>query len=252
MARRIGRAVFGDLPKTPKLVQEGRRLAYKDEGSGSLFAWPILAAAKKLKGKERVNRSLYEKYHRPLKNADERLGRLLEKELGTEKLFRQVDVLPTQRTMGKGKHRALIEHETHSATAPLTKAVKVVTPLAATMYAAKLLDKTGGDHMAAEEQKPVENKDALLKEAADALDLAQRREEAVKIAFEMVERGKVSPFENYGEFAEKVASLLEKDLRVVQEAMAMDADMADFGKIASESSTPSDASTAFYHRLAEE
>lgn len=254
MVRRLARAVAGDSKKTPELVREGRRQAFKDEGAGSLFAWPILAAARKLKGKERVNRALYDKYHRPLKNIDERLGRLLERELGTKKLFRQVDVLPTRRTMGKGKHRALIEHETYSATAPITKAVKIVSPLAATMYAANLLDKTGGDRMAAEEQTDTmgEDKDSLLKEAADALDLAERREEAIKLAFAMVERGKVPPFETYDELTEKVASLLEKDLRVVEEAMQMDADMANFGKVAADGGSPTDASAAFYHRLAEE
>lgn len=98
----------------------------------------------------------------------------------------------------------------------------------------------------------VESKDGLLKEAVDALELAGRHNQAVKLAFQMVERGKVPPFENYAQFEEKVASLMEKNLSVVEEALGMDVDMADFGKVASTGGVPQDAATAFYHRLAED
>ena len=98
----------------------------------------------------------------------------------------------------------------------------------------------------------IESKDVLLKEAADALEVAQRRNEAVKLAFQMIERGKVAPFENYEQFEEKVASLMGKDLRVVEEALGMDVDMADFGKVASTGGVPQDAAAAFFHRLAED
>ena len=217
----------------------------------SLFAWPGLAVARKLKGKGTVDQALYSRFHRPLKNVDEKLGRLLERELGAKKLFRQVDVLPTRRTMGKGKHRVRIEHETRSATAPLSKAVKIVAPLAATLYVADKLDKTGEEIMA--DQAPIENKDTLLKQAADALDSAQKRESAVKIAFDMVERGKVPPFETFSEFEEKIASLMQMDLRVVEEALELDIDMPDLGKVASEGGpAPTDATSTFYHRLAED
>jgi len=247
LAGRIAR----DSPGTSKLVREGRKAAVKGEGAGSLFLWPALSAAKKLKGKAKVEGALYEKYHRPLKNIDEKMGRVLERELGTKKLFRQVDVLPTRRTMGRAKHKALAEVETHSATAPISKAVKAITPLAATLYVAGKLDKTGGDNMSNNELD-IENKDVLLKEAADALDSAQRRDEAVKLAFSMIERGKIAPFADYNEFQTKVASLMEKDLRVVEEALNMDADMPDFGKVASSGGQPEDAAAAFFHRLAED
>ena len=222
------------------------------EGTGSLFAWPLLALARKLKGKKKVQRALYDKYHRPLKNVDEKAGRLLERELGTKKLFRQVDVLPAGRTM-RGKHRALIEHETHSATAPVTKAVKAVTPLAATLYVADLLTKKGEADMADQnDSAPVEDKDTLLKEAAVALNEAQRREDAIKLAFSMVERGKIPACESYGDFTEKVAGLMAKDLNVVREALDMDVEMPEFGKVASEGGTPSSPEAAFQHALADE
>lgn len=92
----------------------------------------------------------------------------------------------------------------------------------------------------------------LLKEAAQALEMAHQRDNAVKIAFEMVERGKIPAFETRHQFEEKIASLMEKDLRVVEEALEMDAPMADFGKIASSGPAPTDAAAAFYHSLAED
>ena len=92
----------------------------------------------------------------------------------------------------------------------------------------------------------------LLKEAAHALEVAHQRDGAIKLAFDMVECGKIPPFETRAEYEEKVASIMEKDLRVVREALEMDAPMADFGKIASSGPKPTDAAAAFYHTLADE
>lgn len=102
-------------------------------------------------------------------------------------------------------------------------------------------------------QDLIENKDALLKEAADLLDVAQRRDDAVKLAFSMVEKGKIPPFENYSSFQEKVASLLDKDLRVVEQALELDADSPSLGigKVAADGASQ-DATDAFYHRLADD
>jgi len=92
----------------------------------------------------------------------------------------------------------------------------------------------------------------LLNKVAHALEAAHQRDGAVKVAFEMVERGKIPAFESRAEFEEKVASLMEKDLRVVEEALEMDAPLADFGKIASSGPAPIDPAAAFYHALAED
>jgi len=91
----------------------------------------------------------------------------------------------------------------------------------------------------------------LLKEAAAALDVAQKRDDAVKLAFEMVERGKIPTFQDHSQFMDKVAELMSKDLRVVEEALEMDSSMADFGKVASEGGTPTDAHSTFFHNLAD-
>jgi len=97
----------------------------------------------------------------------------------------------------------------------------------------------------------IDDKDALLKQAADALDLAQKREDATKLAFSMVERGKIPPFDSYAAFQEKIASLMEKNLRVVEEALELDVDAAPLGKVAAET-IPSDPTAAFFHRLTDD
>jgi hypothetical protein len=105
--------------------------------------------------------------------------------------------------------------------------------------------------MSNQNHKGTSHQQELLKEAASALDLAQRRTDAEKLAFSMVERGKITSFQTHGEFQEKVAELMQKDLRVVEEALDMDASMADFGKVAAEGGQSDDAHSAFFHTLAE-
>lgn len=248
-ARELLRRLTRDVPGTPKVVRHGRRAKMTGEGTGSIFLWPIQAIARKAKGKAKVDRALYEKLHRPLLNIDQKAGRQLEKEFGTKRLFRQVDVLPTGRKI-KGQ-RALIEHERHSATAPLSKTVKAVTPLAAILYASNLMSKQSEDKTA--EAQEVTGKEALLKQAADALEHAHIRQEAEKLAFEMVEQGRISPFQNFDQFQQKVASLMDKGIEIVREALDIESPAADFGKLA-EAKGPSGSSpeAAFYHRLAGE
>ena len=99
---------------------------------------------------------------------------------------------------------------------------------------------------------PQTKKNELLKQAADAIDGARRREEATKLAFTMVEHGKVAPFESHAALEEKVASLMTKDLEVVKEALSMDVDLPNFGKVANDSPTAGDPTATFFHSLAEE
>lgn len=98
----------------------------------------------------------------------------------------------------------------------------------------------------------VEDKDGLLKEAAEALKQADRRVSAEKLAFSLVERGKIPAFQSYDAFQEKVASLLTQDLQIVEQAIELDVSAPELGigKVASEANVPSDATEAFFHRLA--
>lgn len=96
-----------------------------------------------------------------------------------------------------------------------------------------------------------ENKNALLKEAASALDKADRHERAEKLAFTMVERGKIPPFHSYTSFQEKVASIETEDLDVVQKALELDTGGAlQLGKVAEATTAASqDAHDRFFNRI---
>lgn len=252
--RDLLRRAVADSPSVTKTIAEGRRAALKGESTNSLFGGAARWVANKVKGKDKVDDWLYERLHRPLKNLDEKGGKLLADKLHAPKLFHQVDVLPTSSKI-EG-NRALIEHGTHSATAPIGKASKVITPIAASLYVADKLNKDTSDKMT-EAQPPSEDKNQLLKEASAGLRRAYRRKEAEKLAFSLVEKGKIKPFESFEQFQDKVAEIESKDLAVVKEALAMDAQLADFGKVA-EDQRPSggavgtDAATSnFFHTLAD-
>lgn len=206
-----------------------------------------MTALKKLKGKNKIDNLLYEKYHRKLINADERLGRVLAQHGPSERLFSTKEIVPTKRKL-RGLP-ASVEHESFAATAPVKKVMKVVTPLAAGAYISEKLGSDTGATMANDKAK------ALMKQAAETIERHRRRDEAVKLAMQMVERGKCEPFKSYGEFEEKVAALEAKNLEAVREALDMDGDLADFGKVASpETPVPpgsNKAEVAFFHRLSE-
>ena len=244
---RIAKKVFGDVKEVPQIVHEGRRALHKGEGAHSMALWPFVAALKKLKGKDKIDSFLYEKYLKRIRNADERLGKVLAQHGPSEKLFSTKELVPTRKKI-KGLP-AHVEHESFAASAPVSKAMKVVTPLAAGMYLTeKLSSQQSGATMANDEAK------SLIKKAADAIERYRRREEAVKLAFAMVERGKCNAFENYEDFQEKVSSLEIKNLDAVKEALEMDSELADLGKVASEQRAPSGSAGAemnFFHRLSE-
>lgn len=244
----LAKRVFGDVKEVPQIVQEGRRALHKGEGTHSMTLWPLMAALKKLKGKNKIDSALYDQYHRKLINANERLGRVLAQHGPSERMFSKTEIVPTKRKIkGLPSH---VEHKTYSATAPLEKAVGVVSPLAAGMYVSEKV----GAHVRGE---PMSNDDAktLMKNAASAIAEFSRRDQAIKLAMSMVERGKCEPFKSVSELEEKVASLMEKNLDAVREALDMDGELTDFGKVASpQTEVPAGSNRAemtFFHRLSE-
>jgi len=240
---RLARKVFGDSKDVPKIVHEGRRALHTGEGAHSMFLWPFMTAIKKLKGKKVIDKTLYERYLRRTKNVDEKLGKQLAQHGPSERLFTVKETVPTKRRI-KGLP-ASVEHESHSALAPVTKVTKAVTPFLAGMYLSEKLDSSGAK---------MDNRQQLMKRAADAIEGHRRKEEAIKLAMLMVERGKCEPFASWHELQEKVATLETKNLDAVREALEMDSDLADFGKVAAPEqsvSTGSKAESNFFHRLSE-
>jgi hypothetical protein len=243
---RLAKKVFGDVKEVPQIVHEGRKALYKNEGTHSIVLWPFLTALRKLKGKEKINNALYNSYTRKLKNADERLGRALAQHGPSQKLFRIKEQVPTKKKI-KGLP-ASVEHETYAASAPVTKASRIGGPMALGYLASEKLGSDSGVTVANEEAK------TLMKQAADRIELFERHNEAIKLAFAMVEKGKCPAFESFEEFQTKVALLEEKNLEAVKEALEMDAEL-ELGKIASEQSMPvpgiAGATMQFFHKLSE-
>ena len=244
---RLTRSLVGDSPLVPKIVQEGRKVIGKNEGAHSLATWPIVAALRKLKGKDKVNSAIYDKYLRKVNNLDDRAGAALAQHGPSKRLFTHKEIVPTKRKIkGLSGHA---EYEGYKASAPVRKAMGVVTPLAAGMY---LSDKLSGSSH--KEEKMNKQAQDLMKQAADKIEALERREQATKIAYLMVEKGKCEPFGTYEELEEKLASLLQKDLKVVETALEMDADLTNFGKVASDNNPSAgpgldQATGRFYARL---
>jgi len=208
--------------------------------------WPFVAALKKLKGRNEIDRVIYSKYIRRLKNLDERVGRTFAQHGPSESLFAVKESIPTSRKI-KGL-KASVEHNGYSALAPVTKASKAATPFLAGMYVSDKLskhEKTAGDTMKTRE---------LMKQAADTIEVHRQRDDQIKIAMLMVERGKCEPFSSMSELEEKIASFEGKSLDVIREALDMDTDLADFGKVASNDVVIAGSDRAemnFFHRLSE-
>ena len=247
----VAKKLFGDSKHVPHIVHEGRKALHAGEGTHSFFLWPLMAAIKRLKGKQVIDSTLYQKYHRRLIAADDKMGRILAQHGPSEKLFSSREIVPTTKKIrGLPAH---VAHEGFSASAPIKKMMGVATPLMAGTYASEKLNpethKKTGALMASDKAK------ALMKEAADTIERHRRREEAIKIAMEMVERGKCEPFKTHEDLMSKVASLEEKNLDAVREALDMDSDLSDFGKIASPTSPEvrgaNKAEADFFHRLSE-
>jgi hypothetical protein len=237
------RRLTADAPGTSRLVREGRRRAFTGEGTHSLFLGPAAWLAGKIGDKAKVEKWIYERVHRPMKNVDERAGRALARAGVGKRLFRHVDVLPTSRRMGKNK--TSIEHETHSLTAPIGKATRVATPVLAAMAL--------GDLASKKEQATMNDGRELAKEAAEKLASFITRDHAIKLAFRMVEERRCKPFGTLEEFEEKVASIVEKGPEVIEQALDIGPVGESVGALSqektAEAAAAEDPHAAFFHRL---
>ncbi len=241
--RDLLKKLVSDAPGLSRAVKRGRREAFANEGTNSLFMGPVAWAAKKVKGKDAVEKALYDKWQRPIKNVDEKAGKALADAGIAPSWWRHVDALPTGRKMGGNK--AFIEHETHSVTAPIAKASKAATPLLAAIALGDIAGKMENMSDAKE----------LAKEAADKLAAYAVREEAEKVAFALVEQRMCKPFSSFEEFDAKVASIVETGPDVVKAAMELKPTSEAIGTLSQEKTAEAqlaeNPTAAFFHRLSQ-
>lgn len=255
------RRLVADAPGTSALIREGREAAFKGSGTNSIVAGIPLWLTKKLTGQLAARRAgggvagkaarvaredafeskVYQRYHRPLKNVDEKAGRFLATHGVGKNFFQHVDELPVSDTIGG--HKAVIKHETHSLTAPLAKAVATATPFLAAAKVGDIISK----------KDDMKKQASLLKEAADRIEQYETREQAIKLAFQLVEEKKATPYASYEEFETKVAAIVEKGPQRVADALEMQPLEQELGKLSHEktASVGGNPAEAFFHTLSQ-
>lgn len=165
-----------------------------------------------------------------------------------------------------------IKHHYPSVSAPVRKAGKIGAPILSSLYIMDALSshkknklakqmgltRTEFDYLKELEKKShvkegimadgdkilvskaeIEKTAAALRKAGDikkkSVELektAALKERAAKVAFSLVERGSVPTFKNFEDFQEKVASLMEQDLDVVEKALELNTqDLVSFNGI---------------------
>lgn len=190
-------------------------------------------------------KKLKTKYNRFVRNVDENLGaKLYNPTKGKKSIFRK-----TEHVKIPGLN-ATVEHAYPSIMAPVGKTMAIATPIMGALYLSEKLNKESGENSTdlgynkleksssvmedkmVDKDKILVSREELEKTAAalkkvkqiseDKINLektAAHKERAEKIAFTLVERGAIPTFKSYSEFQEKVASLLEENLDVVEKAL---------------------------------
>jgi hypothetical protein len=127
------------LESLPREVQEGlkREAVQQSGGPLSLAAWGPEELAKKILGKERVDRVMWEGVSKPAHSANVILGKGGQKIPFMKGLFTEKKKLPIG-PEGKNLYK---EVSYPSATAPLTKGLAIATPIVMGVQLDKLLQK---------------------------------------------------------------------------------------------------------------
>ena len=187
---------------------------------------PFKWGAKKLFGEKKVNDAVWKYLQSPIIKADVALGEQahkLTKKIsgGTGSLFLDSKLLPMGSKSTKGGKTGRVEVDIPSITAPVTSVGRFVMPLLGATKAEEMLR---GDHKM---NNPVITKADLQKTAAMLESLKgqkneyEKKAQATKLLFKQAELGQIIFPKTHNEFQEKVAELMQKDLKVVEEAIKM-------------------------------
>lgn len=188
---------------------------------------PLTWGAKKLFGEKKVNDAIWKYMQSPLVKADIALGdvaRRATKKItgGTGGLFLESKLLPMGKPNPKTGRTGRVEVDVPSIMAPITSVGKFTIPLLGIMKAEEMLK---GDRKM--NNNPVITKADLNKTAAMLESLKgqkneyEKKAQATKLLFKQAELGHIIFPKTHNEFQEKVAELMQKDLKVVEEAIKM-------------------------------
>lgn len=201
------------------------------EGVDSLLAWPFQFAAEKIFGKNRVHDAAWKYINEPALKADTVLGGAASKLPVVGGLFKVKEKVH----VGGNIYR---EVERPSVTGPATKTMAFATPLIVAHQLNKGLDALKKHRKQKEESKM---KDSHLREkvASVMLHLHDRNKEhekrahALKVLFKQAELGYVRMPQSYGELEEKLASLVNQDLVVLEKALELAGGNEKLGELGS-------------------
>ena len=114
------------------------------------------------------------------------------------------------------------EFDLHYLSAPAAKAGKIVMPILGTFKAEELLRKAGDNMSDKTITKADLEKTAQMIESLHGQNKTfEKRAKATELLYKQAELGLGSFPKNYGEYQEKVAELMDEDLKVVEEAMKL-------------------------------
>lgn len=209
------------------------------------------------------------KWNRTIRNIDEKLGESVVKMKGGKPVKRKGMFIEKEYVRMPGTNK-YVKHYYPSISAPIKKTSAFVTPMLASMYVMDAmskkkkvptqvsvpkvyyhpqygyLEKRGNaeeEFMTSKDRVLVLKKD--LEKTAAALRQVKKHKErthelektaeiakrAQQLAFSLVEKGRIPPFKNYEEFQEKVASLRDQDLDVVEKALEFDTGSLNLGEV---------------------
>jgi hypothetical protein len=256
-AKRLFRG-FG-RPKNFKQVMRGYERAAAEAGPESFLADTVSLFLPK-KVKESIKRNTWKYVSKPTMLADVHAGEAMRKIPGMRGLFTLKEKVP----LGEGLHK---EVERASALAPLVKIRNIAVPIVAGIGIEKGIKdisekikarrtNPSGDYgmMNTDFQKASQAiYDVSLREkiASTMLQLHEqnkgheKRAQAVKLLYKQAELGLTAIPTTYGEFEQKIASLVGQDLAVLEKALELTAGDVKLGELSGSEPDKRDAVATF-------
>ena len=241
------RGVQAHKSLSPKAIEKAYKTTAMESGVDSLLTALPQMAAEKLLGKEKVRSAIYDKITRPALHADTAAGNIVAKIPVLGGLFKNKEKILVD--VKKGIHHDVTRN---SLLAPAVKVRNLAEPIAL-MYVADKAS-TGLKAMSEERKRRKElekmNKAHIIKKAANTMlrlndenEGHTKRANALRLLYKQAELGIAQVPQTFGELEEKLASLINEDLVVLEKAMDLAGGSIKLGELGSsdiKARTPSD------------
>ena len=211
------------VKKLPAEVRRGLKKSLEDEVP--FVTMPFNWAGKKIFGEKAVKDFWYKKFQKPISNFDIGAGQILQKGIGKltggrGKNFMSVKkVLPTSGT--KNLATGGKQYYIPSGLAPAAKVSAMAVPFLAASKVEDMLNK--GKKMNANKNKDTvdlsKTAAAMLSSLNEERNQLKKEAKATELLYKQAELGQIKMPSTFAEYQEKVATLLGKDLNIMEEAI---------------------------------